>query len=330
MLKILNKLERSALSGKGISFKEAVKLLKIELDERLGYLFGLTNSVRTKFRKNIINLCAITNAKSGNCSQDCAFCSQSLHHNTEILTYPLISEDEIIQRARKAVEMKASRFCVVISGRGIESEDEIKIICNAFLKIKHEFPKLSLDASLGFISHEQAENLKASGLIRYNHNLETSESFFKNICSTHTYNDRLAMVKMLKSIGLEVCCGGIFGLGESPIQRVELAFALRQLNVNCIPINFLQPIDGTRLAGNVSLSPLELLKTVAIYRLILPTKEIRICGGRQSNLRSLQSLIFIAGADAIIIGDYLTTKGSLPDEDLKMIEDLGLKVNGSL
>ncbi len=329
MLKLLNKLEHPALSGKGISFEEAVKLLEIELDERLGYLFSLTNSVRAKFRKDIVNLCAITNVKSGDCPEDCAFCSQSIYHNTKILTYPLISEDEIIQRARKAVEMKANRFCVVRSGQGIKDGEEIDIICRAFSKIKDEFPSLCLDASLGFISEEYLRKLKSSGLVRYNHNLETSETFFKNICSTHTYNDRLATVRMVKSIGLEICCGGIFGLGETPRQRVELAFALKELDVDCIPVNFLNPIPKTKLENNLLLEPLEILKSVAIFRLILPKKELRICGGRQSNLRSLQSLIFIAGADAIIIGDYLTTKGSLPDEDLKMIEDLGLKVNGS-
>lgn len=326
-MRSVENLRDRVLAGEDISFEEAEQLTNLPIAE-LPFLLSAANSIREKYRSNIVNLCAITNAKSGNCPEDCVFCSQSSHHNTKIPEYPLISVDEIVNRAREAVKTKTNRFCIVISGRGVDEAKELNIICDAIRKIKDEFPNLKIDASLGFISKEGIRRLKDAGLTRYNHNLETAKSHFSSVCTTHKYEDRTATVRDLKEAGLEVCCGGIFGLGESPKQRLELAFALRELDVDCIPINFLNPIPGTAFQNNPPLQPLELLKMVAIYRFILPKKEIRICGGRQVNLRSLQPLIFTAGADAIIIGNYLTTKGSPPEEDLKMIEDMGLKVDG--
>lgn len=324
----IEKLRDRVLFGEDISFGEAEELLNTS--EREFYsLLSAANSVREKYRSNIVNLCSITNAKSGNCPEDCAFCSQSSYHNADIPEYPLLSVEEILNRASQAAKTKTNRFCIVISGRGVDEKDELNIICDAIRKIRTEFPKLKIDASLGFISKEGIYKLKEAGLTRYNHNLETAKSYFSSVCTTHTYEDRIATVKDLKGAGLEVCCGGIFGLGETQNQRLELTFALRELDVDCVPINFLNPIAGTQFENNPPLKPLELLKMIAIYRFILPKKEIRICGGRQVNLRSLQPLIFTAGADAIIIGNYLTTKGSPPEEDLKMIEDMGLKVDGA-
>ena len=192
--------------------------------------------------------------------------------------------------------------------------------------IKNKFPHLKMDASLGKLNKNQAKLLKEAGLDRYNHNIETAQSFFDKVCTTHSFKDRIETIKVLKDAGIEVCCGGIIGLGETEKQRVELAFYLKELDVDCVPLNFLNPVEGTRFQDNKIPSPLELLKYVSIFRLILPEKQIRICGGRQKNLRQLQPLIFFAGADAIIIGDYLTTKGSSPHEDLEMISSLGLKV----
>lgn len=327
-LNLVEKLVEKIFSGLDIEFKEAEQLLNTE-KEALYTLLSAANSIREKFRGNIVNLCAITNAKSGNCPEDCAFCSQSSHHNSDIPEYPLISADEIVNRAREATSTKTNRFCIVISGREVDEKNELDTICDGIRRIREEFPQLKIDASLGFISKEAILKLKEAGLTRYNHNLETAKSHFSTVCTTHRYEDRVATVRDLREAGLEVCCGGIFGLGETPKQRLELAFALRELDVDCVPINFLNPIPGTKFQNSPPLQPLELLKMVAIYRFILPKKEIRICGGRQVNLRSLQPLIFTAGADAIIIGNYLTTKGSPPEEDLKMIEDMGLKVDGS-
>lgn len=324
----IEKLRDKVLSGEDISFGEAEELLNTS-DCDFYSLLNAANSIREKYQGNIVNLCSITNAKSGNCPEDCTFCSQSSFYNAKILEYPLLSVEEILNRASQAAKTKTNRFCIVISGRGVDEKDELNIICDAIRKIRTEFPKLKIDASLGFISKEGIYKLKEAGLTRYNHNLETAKSYFSSVCTTHTYEDRIATVKDLKGAGLEVCCGGIFGLGETQNQRLELAFALRELDVDCIPINFLNPIAGTQFENNPPLKPLELLKMIAIYRFILPKKEIRICGGRQVNLRSLQPLIFTAGADAIIIGNYLTTKGSPPEEDLKMIEDMGLKVDGA-
>lgn len=327
MLECLKQVEEKILTDEDISWDEAVNLLNTK-DGDLPFLFALGNLVREKKRGKKVNFCSIVNAKSGACPENCAFCSQSVYHRTNVDTYPLISAEEMVKKAKYANDIKANRFCIVISGRGIETEEEVETICLAFSKIKSEFPHLLLDASLGFISQKWAEKLKSAGLIRYNHNLETTESFFKNICSTHTYQERVETIKMLKEIGLEACCGGIFGLGETPTQRIEFAFALRDLDVDCAPLNFLNPVAGTRLEKNPPLSPLEILRLIAIYRLILPTKEIRICGGREKSLRSLQPLMFLAGADAAIIGDYLTTSGARSENDMQMIEDLGLKLDG--
>jgi len=323
MKSTIQQIAEKVLSGTQASFKDADDLLSVGSNDFFS-LLDAANSIRTKFRANKISLCSITNAKSGDCPEDCSFCSQSSHHNTDIKTYSLISKDEILKRAKCASDNETHRFCIVISGRGIETEDELNQICQAIQQIKEEMPHLKIDASLGCLDFLTAKRLKDAGLDRYNHNLETTEDFFPKICTTHTFKDRLKTIKILKDVGLEVCCGGIFGLGEIPRQRIEFGFTLRKLNVDCIPLNFLNPIAGTPLENNPRIEPLELLKTIAIFRFILPKKEIRICGGRQSSLRNLQSMIFTAGADAIILGDYLTTKGSPSHEDLQMLTDLGL------
>jgi len=327
-LSFIEELRDKIFSGLNIQFEEAKHLLNFSSD-KLFPLLGAADSIRERYRSNIINLCAITNAKSGNCPEDCAFCSQSIHHNANVQKYPLISINEILIKAKEAVKMRANRFCIVISGRGVDETKELDIIYKAIRRIRDEFPNVKIDASLGFISKEGIYKLKEAGLTRYNHNLETAKSHFPNVCTTHRYEDRVKTVRNLKEAGLEICCGGIFGLGETPKQRLELAFALRELDVDCVPINFLNPIVGTRFQNNPPLRPLELLKMIAIYRFILPKKEIRVCGGRQVNLGSIQPLIFTAGSDAIIIGNYLTTKGGSPEEDFKMIEDMGLRIDGS-
>jgi biotin synthase len=319
----IQRLAQKAIAHKQVSFQEALKLLSVE-HEDLFLLLHAANRIRLNFRTNRVSLCSITNAKSGECPEDCIFCSQSSYYNTSIKTYPLISKDEIVRRAHLAAETKTHRFCIVISGRGIESDVELDNICEAIRQIKQEMPALKMDASLGCLNLRQAKRLKDAGLDRYNHNIETTEEFFASICTTHTFKDRLKTLAILQEVGIEICCGGIFGLGESDRQRIELAFTLKKLDVDCIPINFLNPISGTPLENSPQINPWELLKIIAVYRFILPTKEIRICGGRERNLRSLQSMIFAAGSDAIILGDYLTTAGNPADEDLKMLEDLGL------
>ena len=324
MENIFIKLENKVLNGEFLSFQEADTLYSTGEDSFMR-LLASASRIRQHYRKDKISLCSITNARSGKCNEDCVFCSQSARHNTDIDVYPLISEKEMLRRAREAAAFKTNRFCVVTSGRSAGGA-ELDVICGALVKIRKEFPDLRLDASLGILSEKGALKLKKAGLDRYNHNLETAKSNFASICTTHTYEDRVKTVKLVKDCGIQICCGGIIGLGETKKQRIELAFELRGLDIDSLPLNFLNPIANTRLADNQPLSPIAILKTIALFRFILPAKEIRICGGRQANLRNLQPLIFMAGADAIIIGNYLTTKGSAPQDDIQMIEDLGLRI----
>lgn len=315
--------ERVISSSEGISYQEAAGFLSAE-EDLLSCLFEGASRIRSHFRGKKVDLCAITNAKSGLCPEDCSFCAQSGRHNTGIEAHPLLSVEELVERARESLKWQAHRFCIVVSGRGLK-EDELDRICLAFSLIRKNFPRLNRDASLGELTQEMALKLKQAGVQRYNHNLETTEEFFPRVCTTHTWQERLKTIKVLKDAGIETCCGGIFGLGETAEQRIEFAFTLRQLDVDCVPLNFLNPISGTRLESSPPIPALELLKTVAIFRYVLPAKQIRICGGRQRNLRSLQPMAFLAGADSMIIGNYLTTKGSLPEDDLRMISDLGLQ-----
>ncbi|MDP1853138.1 MAG: biotin synthase BioB [Candidatus Omnitrophota bacterium] len=322
---LLLRLKEKVLNGECLTFREAEGLSLIDNNSLMLFL-SAASEITKKYRCDTINLCAITNARSGLCPEDCSFCAQSSHHNTAIAVYPLISEDALVKRAEEAVKHLTNRFCIVTSGRSV-NDSETEVIAGAIVKIKNKFPRLKIDASLGILNEKQIEKLKASGLDRYNHNLETAESYFSKICTTHTYADRIKTIRLIKKAGIEICCGGIIGLGETESQRIEFAFALAKLDIDSLPLNFLNPIPKTRLAAIQPLLPLDILKTIALFRFILPKKEIRICGGRQANLRSLQPLIFTAGADAIIIGNYLTTRGSYPQDDLLMIQDLGLKVD---
>ncbi|MDP2939193.1 MAG: biotin synthase BioB [Candidatus Omnitrophota bacterium] len=324
MRKLIKGITKRILQGLEISFNDAQPLLSLRPND-LDFLFENANSIRERFRGNRVGLCSITNAKSGGCLEDCAFCSQSNFHHTNIKTYPLITPKGMLGRAKKACETKAHRFCLVTSGCSL-TEDELDNICFGLNLIKNKFPDLKLDASLGVISLEDAKKLKQAGLSRYNHNLEACEEFFPKVCTTHTFSARKRTILNLKKAGLEVCCGGIFGLGESEIERLKLGFILKELDVDCIPLNFLNPIPGTRLENNLKPKPLELLKMVAIYRFIHPKKEIKICGGRENNLKRSQAMIFKAGADSIIIGGYLTTRGNPVEKDLEMIKSLGLEV----
>ncbi|MDY6967566.1 MAG: biotin synthase BioB, partial [Spirochaetota bacterium] len=207
----------------------------------------------------------------------------------------------------------------------VKNTDELKSICNALEDISSNVD-IAGCASLGTLSYESAKMLKESGLKRYHHNLETAESFFPEICTTHSYEERIKTVKIAKEAGFEVCCGGIFGIGETPQQRLEFAFTLKELDVDSIPLNFLNPITGTPLENAPAIPPMEILKIIAMFRFVHPTKDIRVCGGRQTNLRGVQPLMYIAGANGIMIGNYLTTAGGDPNEDLQLIEDLMLSI----
>jgi len=303
--------------------KELALTLSMEEEIDIFELFTLANRARRAFRGDKIDLCSIVNAKSGACPEDCFFCAQSAHNKTNIKTYPLLDKKKIIEAAISARERGVRRFCIVTSGRR-PSNSEMDKICEFISEIRNL--GLLPCATLGMVSFDQLKKLKDAGLHRYHHNLETSETFFKEICTTHTYKEKLRTIETAKSLGLSVCSGGIFGMGESWEDRIDMAFALKEIGVDSIPINFLTPIQGTPLGNRELLNPLEALKIIAIYRLILPHCEIRICGGRPGTLRDLNSYIFFAGADGLLIGNYLTTAGRNPDDDLQMIKDLGFEI----
>jgi biotin synthase len=272
-----------------------------------------------------VSLCVIINAKSGLCSEDCAFCSQSVKAQTEVPAYPLLPQEQLVEAAQAAAEAGAARFSLVTSGRGIASSREKEAVLAAVAAIR-EAVDIKLCASLGIVDREFLADLKAAGVGRFHHNLEAAGSFFPEICTTHTFTERLATVEAAKAAGLSVCVGGIMGMGESLAQRWELAQAIAELDPEAIPLNFLHPLPGTRLANQPKLSPLEALKIIAAFRLTFPDKTIIICGGRQPTLRSLAPLIFAAGANSLMTGDYLTTKGRLPEDDRLMLEDMGLEL----
>ena len=289
-------------------------------DSDIPGLLILANSVREKTRGRKIDLCSIVNAKSGACPEDCSFCAQSVHSHADIKVYPLIKKEEILQAATSAKQHDAKRFCIVTSGRKT-SAAEINRICGFIAEIK----KIGLMpcATLGMLDRAELQALKEAGLHRYHHNLETSEVFFSEICTTHTYKEKIKTIESAKSIGLSVCSGGIFGIGESWKDRIDMAFALKEIGVDSVPINFISPIKGTPYSNRDTLNPLEALKIIAIYRLILSDREIRICGGRPNTLRDLNSYIFMAGADGLLIGNYLTTSGRSPEDDRQTIRGLG-------
>jgi biotin synthase len=309
--------------NKGLSPPTAQNLFTIE-DRFLPLLFYGACRIRDHYNGQGIKLCAIVNAKSGRCPEDCAFCAQSAHHQARIEAYPLMEPRQVLHQAQEAESMGAKRFSIVTSGKALTGE-ELEQVAEALGLIKEE-TALTLCASVGMITPGTAHQLKAAGLNCYHHNLETAPSFFPRICTTHPYEEDLDTVRSAKEAGLEVCSGGIFGLGESPQQRLELALTLREMEVDSVALNFLHPIPGTPLAGAPSLTPLEILKSVALFRFILPDKDIRICGGREFGLRDLHPLVLWAGANGIMIGNYLTTQGRDYRADLQMIHDLTLEV----
>jgi len=298
--------------------KDIQELLKLNLYD----LLYLANKIRENHFGRKIKLCSIVNAKSGKCSENCRFCAQSAHNNASIEEYNLKQPEDILKAAKNAEKKGAKRFGIVTSGNSICTGKDWEIIVET-IRLLVKKTSLIVDASLGALDIENAKLLKSAGLKRYHHNLETSKRFFPKICTTHTFNDRLKTAIAVKQSGLELCCGCLFGLGETWGDRINLAFTLKSINPDCIPLNFLHPVKGTPLANRIQLSPLEILKIIALFRIILPTTDISICGGRVHNLRNLQGWIFYAGANATMIGNYLTTQGNSPEKDLEMIRDLG-------
>ena len=307
------------LGNKFIS-KEEVCFIAETWGADLFSLFASANRIRQHFKGDAIGLCSIINAKSGACPEDCSFCAQSSRSKSKIEVYPLLNKETVIQKAKEARKSGVKRLSLVTSGRKASAKDLLNIA-----DIISELRTLGLlpCASLGLLEEEELLILKKAGLDRYHHNLETSEGFFSLVCNTHCYADKIRTIKAAQSAGLSVCSGGIFGMGETWHDRIDMAFALRELNVDSVPINFLIPIQGSMLEHKNLLHPFEALKIVSLYRFILPQKEIRICGGRIQVLGEFHSMVFLAGADGMITGNYLTTLGRSPEDDLRLIKTYG-------
>jgi biotin synthase len=310
------------LGGDAISAQEALAVLESPDDELLELLAAVYR-VRRRWFGNQVQLYFLMNAKSGLCPEDCGYCSQSKVSEAQIPRYNLLSRDKLLDGARVAAERKARTYCIVISGRG-PNEREMRAVTSIIPEIKRQY-NLKICACLGLLTPEQARQLKACGVDRVNHNLNTSDSFYGEICTTHTFADRLATLRAVCDAGMEMCSGGIIGMGERRQDVVDLAITLRDLGVQSIPVNFLNPIDGTPLAGSDRLDPRYCLKVLSLFRLTNPKTEIRIAGGREVNLRTLQPL-GLYPANSLFVSDYLTTKGQEPSADFQMIADLGFEV----
>jgi biotin synthase len=305
-----------------ISSEEALGVLECPDDELLDLLSAVYR-VRRHWFGNQVQLYFLMNAKSGLCPEDCGYCSQSKVSEAEIPRYNLLSREKLLDGARMAAEQKSRTFCIVISARG-PNEREMQAVTSIVPQIKRQF-NLKICVCLGLLTPDQARELKACGVDRVNHNLNTSEAYYGEICSTHTFADRVATLRAVRNAGIELCSGGIIGMGEQRGDVVDLAFALRDLGVESIPINFLNPIDGTPLAGRRELNARYCLKVLAMFRLVNPDRELRIAGGRELHLGSLQALGLYA-ANSIFVGDYLTTKGQPPEADFQMIREMGFEV----
>lgn len=318
---VLRKVENKLIKGQRIVFEEVMELINEHFDDQ--ELFSIADKLCKENMGYKVDLCAIINAKSGKCSENCKYCGQSGHYNTEVESYELITLDEILTRARENEKEGVHSFSIVTSGGSlleIEFEKVLEII-----SVLRKETRLIICASLGSISFDKALRLKQVGLSMYHHNLETCGEYYKEICDTHTYNDRIFTVKNAIEAGLDVCCGGIIGMGESMEQRIKMAFEIRDLGIKSVPINILTPVKGTPLQNIKVLQPYEILRTIAIFRLIMPYASIRYAGGRKA-LGEYQSTGFNAGINAMMIGNYLTTTGNKISDDLKMIQSVGLKI----
>jgi biotin synthase len=320
-------LGRHVLGGGTISREEAVWLFNLEAGADIFDLLSWANRIRERFKGNKIHLCSIVNAKAGACSENCSFCAQSAAYQTAAPRYGFVDAEPVLEAAEEAQRNGVTAVGLVAAWKGLKEGPMLDEVCARISELAQS-GKTRADASLGIIkSQKVADRLKEAGLECYGHNLESSRRFFPNHCTTHTYEDRVETIRYLKKAGIKICSGGIIGMGETREDRCELAFALRELGANVVPINILNPIKGTPLENNPPLPPMEILKTIACFRFILPRKEIMIAGGRTVNLREMQSMVFMAGASALMVGNYLTTLNQPVEKDLQMLKDLGLDPN---
>ncbi|MFM8540639.1 MAG: biotin synthase BioB [Nitrospira sp.] len=292
-------------------------------DARVMDLLSAAFTVRERYFGRKVRLQMLLNAKSGACQEDCGYCSQSSASTADIERYGLVSKESMLDGARRAAASKAQRYCVVISGRG-PSDREIEAIADAVRAVKREIP-IQVCCSMGLLNESQARALKTAGVDRINHNLNTSEAYHPSICTTHTYKDRLDTIEHARAAGLEICSGGIIGMGEQDEDLIDLALALREVRPDSIPLNMLHPVEGTPLQNCKHLTPQRCLKIFSLFRFLHPRTELRVAGGREFNLRSLQPMALYA-ADSLFVNGYLTTPGQLAPDAWKMITDLGFEI----
>ena len=318
----IEKMMNKVLLGNPISFQEAQKLLSTKDTVTLA---KCANNITRTFNGEIIDVESLVNAKSGSCPEDCSFCAQSGFYDTGISKYSLLPTEKLVEQARNAKDGGSSSFCLVCAYRS-PPEKDFEYLCESISEIKTKVG-IEVNVSLGFMNYERALKLKRIGVKRYNHNLETAKSYFSQICRTHDYEDRIKTAKIVKEAGLELCCGGIIGMGENHLQRLELAFALSELQPDEVPINILIPRNGTPLDLNPNpITNEDIIKTIAVWRFIIPKSILKIAGGREVYLKDNGKLILQAGANGIISGGYLTTGGNKHNKDLEMIKQIGLKV----
>jgi biotin synthase len=310
-----------AIAGEIIDREDARAVLRAP-DEQLLALLDAVYRVRRTFHGNKVRIHVLQNARSGACPEDCRFCSQSSYYETPAGEYPLQTVDEIVEGARRAKAAKAWKYCMVTATRG-PSRKDLDVICEAAVRIKQEMD-ITLCASLGLLTEEKARRLKDAGIDRFNHNLETSERYFPEVASTHKWQDRVNTVKLAKAAGMEACCGGIVGMGENDDDVLDLAYALRELEVESVPVNFLDPRPGTPFESLERMRPAACLKTLCMFRLLHPRSDLRVAGGREVNLRWMQPLALYA-VNSIFTSGYLTTAGASPSADHQMIKDLGFE-----
>lgn len=315
-------LAEQALAGNAPSREDALAVLRAEEDELLPLLHAAFR-VRRRFHGRDVRLHVLRNAKSGLCRENCAFCSQAIGAYSGVDRYPMQTVEQLMEGARKAYAMGAVKYCMVTATRG-PSEKELDVICEAVRRIKSEM-NIKICTSLGLLTEAHAARLAAAGVDRFNHNLETSRAYFPKVCQTHTFEDRIRTVKIAKAAGMEACCGGIMGMGESDEDRVDLAFTLRELEVESIPINFLDPRPGTPLADVPKLSPFECLKCLCMYRFVNPTRDIRVAGGREVVLKHMQPLALYP-ANSMFSEGYLTTGGQGYEKDMEMLREAGFRL----
>jgi biotin synthase len=314
---------KKVVDGGNVEFEEADRLLDTR---HILTLAKCANIITRKFTGELVDVEMLINAKAGRCPEDCSFCAQSTFYDSQsgIDKYPLLPKQIIIEQAQKAKQGGANSFCLVCAYR-TPSEKDFEQICDTIVELKKKVA-IDVNVSLGFMTRERARRLKSIGVKRYNHNLETPESLFAQICKTHDFKDRVNTAKIVKEEGLELCCGGIIGMGETLKQRLELAFAIKSLRPDEVPINILIPRQGTPLANLPPMEPTDAIKTIAVWRFIMPKTILKIAGGRELHLKDKERLALKAGANGIITGGYLTTRGNNIEKDMTMIKEVGLKV----